>query len=606
MESLKRAIRSLRQSPLVAVPSILSLALGIGVTTALFSVLNTALLKPLPVRDPQSVVVVYTQDAKNPGFLGVSYPNLRDLREKGDAFAELAAFQWTTLGLSGNAEPEQIFGQVVSGNYFDLLGIRMAHGRGFLPEEDRSPGAQPVVVLSHSLWARRYGADPSMVGRQVVLNRQPYTVVGVAPPEFRGTDVGRQPQLWVPLMMYPVAFPYPYNTWVESRRAVMFNVLARLRPGTDLAGTEARANGLAHRLEEQYPEDNRGRSWKLVPLAQATINPAQRGAVVGGVGYLLGAATLVLLLACANVASLQLGRLIAQRKDIAIQVALGASRWRVVRNFLVESLLPSALACVLGLLIALLGLRLLTTIRPPTEIPTSLEVAIDSRVLLFALGLTLLVTLLLGLTPILQVVGTDLVSALKGAVRVRRATGAGLQGLLVAVQAGLSCFCLLAATLFLTSLAQAERADPGFEAGHLAVVSFNAGAQGQPEEDVQDFYRRVVERVEALPGVRSAALATAVPLSGGAVPRTVFLEGQSENLSAGGVLVQVDPIGVDYFQTLGIALEAGRTFSRDDRKETEPVAVINRAMAERFWAGRGAIGKRFRFFGEESYLRVVG
>jgi putative ABC transport system permease protein len=606
VQNLRYASRAFFNRPLVSVPSVLSLALGIGVVTTLFGVVNEAFLRPLPVSAPSELVAAYTVDENNPGYLGMSHPNYEDFRQSG-AFSGLALFQWIPLSLLAYGEPEQVFGQIVSGNYFDVLGVKMALGRAFLPEEDKVPGSHAVAVLSYGLWQRRFGSDPRIIGRTVLLNKQSFTIVGVAPPGFRGTDIGRDPQLWVPTMMYKSAFPYPYNSWFDSRRAVLFNAIGRLRPGTGLTQAEARVNAVARRLQRDFPEDNKGRGIRMIPLVQATISPGVRGDIATAVGYLMAAAGLVLLIACANVASLLLGQMVMRRKEISIRLCMGARRRQIIQQLLTESLLLALVAGGAGLLLARLTLALLAAMRPPTEVPLLLQARLDGPVLGFTLGVAVLTGLIFGLAPALQVSRPDFVSALKGgATSAKSILGLELRHLLIVVQTALCFFCLAGAGLFLHSLRLAQKVDPGFSPNRLTVMSFNAGAQGFGEAAVQDFYRRLLERVRQLPPVRSAALAQALPLSGGAVPRSVFVEGHREASDEGGVLVQTDAVSTDYFTTLGIGLAQGRGFVFQDGRNTQHVAIINETMAKRFWPGQDPVGKRFKFFGDDFFHSVAG
>ena len=599
--------RSLLKRPGFTLVAASSLALGIGVTTVLFSVIDTALLKPLPVEAPERLVAVYTEDAQNPGLLGVSHPNFHDYAEQCDAFSGLAIYQWVPVNLASGGAPMQVFAQIVSASYFSVLGVRAEAGRTFQPADDSAPGAARVVVLSHGLWQRRFGSDPRIVGSVITVDRQPFTVVGVAAKGFRGTDVGREPQLWVPSMTYRTILPAPYNDWFDSRRAVLFNVLGRLRPGVSVQEAEARLRTISSRLEREFPDDNRGRSVRILPLAQATLNPGVRDRFTSVTGFLMGAAALVLLIACGNVISLSLARAVTRRREIGIRLCLGAQHRQLVQQLAAESALLALLAGALGLLLTAGVHRLLLGVQPTFEVPVSIDLAVDHRVLIFTLALSLGIGLLFGLVPALQASRPDLVSDLKGqGPGAGRSSGALLCSLLVIGQIGLCFFCLTGAGLFLKGLRSAQRIDPGFQARGLACLSFNGAAQGYSQAQVEDLERRILARVRQLPGVRAAALAQALPLAGGSVPRTLFVEGQTGEAADAGLLTQINAVSPDYFRTLGIPLLSGRDFAPLDHGATASVAVVNETAAKRFWPGGGALGKRVKFYGDEGWHTVIG
>lgn len=608
---LRQAFRTLAGSPGFTAAVVLSLALGIGVNTAVFSWIDAALLRPLPIAEPERVVSIHTVLANNPDYLTVSYLNYLDYKKDSRSFSDLAVYQPTKFSLLAGGEPELLQGQIASGNYFAMLGLRPAAGRFFQPEEDAVPGRNPVVVLGHGLWRRRFGGDPGLVGRTISLNGRDFTVIGVAPEGFRGARVLEPAELWVPLMMYKEVLPARLARIFENRRAILLFCLGRLKPGVEIGQADAEMKTIARRLEQEYPDANRGRDLALLPVQRFTISPNYRGSYVLAGAVLMGVVGLVLLTACANVANLLLARWLSRRKEVAVRLALGASRPLLLRQLLTESLTLALLGGVMGLLVADLARRVLWFSRP-AAVPESLEVGLSPRVLLFTLVVSLLTGLLFGLAPALQSSRPNLVAALRDQeARVGRSgRGIGMRDLLVVVQIAVSLISLIGAGLFLESANAAERIDPGFEREKMLLVSFDVGAQGYDETRGQQFYERAVERVEALSGVRSAAVAEyAVLLGDVGLRRTVVVEGKEPPPGENGHMVQINGVSAGYFETVGIPILRGRGFTEADRQGAKLVAVVNEEMAARLWPGEDVVGRQFRFFGGSApapSIEVVG
>jgi putative ABC transport system permease protein len=596
------ALRALVRSPGFTGIAVLSLALGIGANAAIFNLVDTVMRRPLAVADLPRLQAVLTVSRDFPGFFPVSYRNYVDLRDHNAAFSQVAAVTPVSMGLTEGGEPEQIDGAMVSGNYFTTLGVRPALGRTFLPEEDAAPGAHPVLVLSHALWQRRFGGEPRVVGRVIQLNRRGFTVVGVAQAGFNGTSVLAPAGYWVPLAMHDQVLPQAARPLFDQRRAPLLGVLGRLRPGLDPARAEASLKALAEGLARDYPDDNRKLSLALLPLAQAATGANDRQVLVRVARLLAAAVAVVLLIACTHVANLLVVRGAGRRKEIAVRLALGVGRGRLVRQLLTETLLLFLLAGIADLLVAGWTNRLIATSVAP-RLP-GVRLDLDWRLLLFTIGLSLLAGLAFGLAPALQASRPQLVPALKNeAASGRRGRRLNLRNLFLAGQVALSLVALIGALLFLASLMNAQRLDPGFERRHLLVASFNLDSQGFGEARGEAFLEQLVERVEALAGVRSAAVGENLMLTDFGARRRVVLSGRE--LPAGGALLaQSSAVGARYFETLGIPILRGRGFTSDDRAGTRGVAVINRTFAERYWPGREPLGARLRLMNRE--VEIVG
>jgi predicted permease len=615
LRDLKHGVRLVTKNPGFTVAAVLSLALGIGANTTIFTLINAVLLHPLPVDDPTQLVSVFTTDERNQGgqlgFLQVSPMNYRDLRDKNDSFSGFAAHTGLPLNITGGTgNPEQVFGEIVTGNYFTVLGARPLAGRVFLPDEDQTPGEKLVCVLGYGEWQKRFGGDPSIVGRTISLNGQQFTVVGIMPKGFKGTNAIGTPALWVPYMTYPQTVNGFFLELIrpDSRRGLVFNVTGRLKPGVTVQQAEANLKTIARQLEQEYPNENKGRNVALVPLAQATVNPGFRGNLVAAGGLLMTIVALVLLIACANVANLLLARASARQREIALRLSLGASRGQLIRQLLTEGTLLALLGGIAGLVLAYWAQDLLWSFRPPFLQVDAIDIRPDARVLLFTFGMALATGLLFGLAPALQASRPNLVLDLKETPSAPAGSRRpfGLRNVLVAMQVALSLVALIGAGLFLRSLQYAQRIRPGFDMDRLAVMSFDLGAQGFAEERGRQFQQRVLEQVASVPGVESATLASTVPLFNGGFARTVFLEGQDSSDRRSGRLVQITVAGPKYLETVGIPLLRGRTISDLDQPNTPSVVVVNETMAKKFWPDEDAIGKRFKFFGQENFQQVVG
>jgi predicted permease len=604
LSDTRHGMRLLVKSPVFTLVAVLSLALGIGANTAIFSLVKAFILAPLPVDKPSELMTLFTTDLKNAGPLPTSDLNFRDYRDKNDVFSSVLAYTFTGLDWSNKGDSKPIFAEVVTGNYFDVLGVHAVQGRTFVPDEDKEPGTSPVVVLSYGLWQRGFGGS-DVIGSQMTLNRLQYTVVGVAPKDFTGTDLGGGPDLWVPMMMHDQV--QPGFDWYNTRRGLFLSIIGRLKPGVAPEQAGPALGILSKQLEGAYPEDNAGRGIKAVPLLQARIDPDGSGTLLLTSRVLMGVVAIILLIACANIANLLLPRGLARRKEIAIRLAIGASRARLVTQLMTESLMLAVAGGAVGLLMAFWSKSAISSLDLFGGGPNSAVPHLDGEVLAFAAAVTLLSALLFGLAPALQATKPDVVGALKGdAVTTgRRAIRFDLRKALIVAQVALSVVSLAGAGLFIRSLQRAEGVDPGFAANNLLLMNVNLGREGYSEARGRIFYRQAVDKLQAVGGVRSATVARDAPFAGG-FSRSVFIEGQEPGVNGRGVLVQTNNIGLRFFDATGLPMLRGRDFNESDGEKAPKAVIINDTMAQRFWPGQDALGKRFKFFGDADYRTVVG
>ncbi|MDP9121179.1 MAG: ABC transporter permease [Acidobacteriota bacterium] len=608
-QDLRYALRALVKRPgftLIAIPS---LALAIGANTVIFALVDAVLLHPLPVAGLSRLMTLQTRIPESPGYFGVSYPNFADFRDHATVFSHLVGTVGVQVSLAGRTEPEQIPGEMVSGDYFDALGVPAALGRTFLPDEDRVPGAHPVVVLSHSLWQRRFGADRSVVGRVVQLNGQSFTVIGVAPAGFSGSGILTPSEVWVPATMYQQVLPANLLPLFKLRKVGLLGVIGRLRPGVSPEQAEAACKALALNLAREYPSDNAKRTVSLLPLSQSTIDPNSRGGYLEAGVLLMSTVGLILLIACANLANMLLVRASERRPEVAIRLALGVQRGRLVRQLLTESLLLALIAGAAGLLLAVWSRGLIALFRS-SYLPPTLHVELDARILVFTLVLSLLSGLLFGLAPALRLSRPDLTTGLKSRAGAEASggRGLGLRNILVAGQVGLSLLALVGAVLLLVSLRNVEHIDPGFERRHLLVLSLDLASQKLDEARGEQFLGEVIRRVEALPQVRSAALAENLVLVDQGVRHRIQPEGREARGGgeAEALIVQTCAISPGYFRTLGVQVLRGRAFNDSDLPGSRQVVIVNRTMADRLWPQQDPIGRRFKMQPTLQTFEVVG
>ena len=603
---IRFAFRQMRRAPLLSLVVIFSLGLAIGCATGLFSMISAAFFQPLPVREPDRLMSLYTTVRSDSRLLPVAFPDYEDLVRQSHSFSGLTAFQAIQANLGTGERPEQVWGQIVRWNFFDVLGVEPEVGRSFRPEEDASPLKYPVVVISDTLWKHELGGDPGVVGTTLLLDGRQFTIVGVAPPGFRGTGKYVDFQLWVPLMMHPAVFDY--SAHLHDRSWQLFRVVGRLRPGVSPKGAQSELQTIAARLRRAHPEVHEGHGLTLMPLRQAALGANQRTLYLQITVLLSAVVGLLFAIAATNVASLLVAKSLSRSQEMAVRQSLGSGQLRLVRQLVAEGLVISLTGALVGLGLAAL-LQAWVHRLELSRIPKSvLNATIDHRVLLFTLGITLVTGLLLGLAPAFQSSWKNLATTLRG----RSALG-GVKGSmwvlrsLIGVQVALAFLSLTGAGLFLGSLDRIRRVDPGFDARELVLLSFNLNLQGYDRASSESFYERAVAAVTALPGVRSVALSENRLLSGLGVVHSVIVEGHEPPPGQPGRLIRTNSVTPGYFETVSIPIVKGRRFNSLDRADSPRVAVVNQAMVERSWPGEDPLGKRFRLSEQpDQPIEVVG
>jgi putative ABC transport system permease protein len=607
---VRYAIRVLLRTPGFAIIAVLSLALGIGANTAMFSLADAMLLRPLPVPAPANVVTISEAAPDIPiGTLGrVSYPDYVDLRNKSKTVEGLTAFVYTPVGLAEKADalPQLKLALTVSGNFFQAMGVAPALGRGFSADEDRVPGRDAVAVLGYDAWQQNFGSDPKIVGRPVRLNNVEFTVVGVAPRKFTGMEPMIHPDLYLPVMMLSrVGNPDSPNV-LEDRGSRVFTVKGRLSKGSSMAQANAEMATIAGNLAAAYPKTDANRGLTVHTEIQTRVAQSPPNAVFAAM--LLAIAGLVLIIACANVANLLLGRARSRTREMAVRLAIGAGRWRLVRQLLTESMLLALCGAALGLLMAQYGAEYFSSFRFANDLPVSLVVHVDERVLIFSLIAAVLSALVFGLVPALQSSKTDLVPALKSnSAEGRRGRTFGRNALVIS-QVALSLMLLSAATLFVRTLRHVILGNPGFRTDHLLMMSFDPSLIRYSPDKTHAFYRALIDGARQTPNVKNATLSSTVPFDGSTVAtNSIAPEGFQPPAGKESDRILSNVVDEQYFDTIGMPLVRGRGFLATDTATSPRVAVINETAAERYWPNQNPVGKRFRLDGlDRPWVEVVG
>jgi putative ABC transport system permease protein len=587
LQDLRYAVRMLWRTPAFTIVAIFTLALGIGANSAIFSVVNAVLLRPLMYRDSSNLIRLY--EALPQGGTGsVSVPNLNDWRQQNTVFSEIAAYGWANFNLQEQGQPERIIGANVSSEFFDVLGINARMGRTFQKGEDVA-GADRVVVLSDALWQRQYAGDLNIIGKDIAIGGENFAVIGVMPPEFKFF----QTEMWTPLV---------FNERQRTNRGShAFFTLGRLMPGATLAQAQAQMSDIARRLEQQYPDQQKNRGITLIPLREDYVRGVRPALLL-----LLGAVGLVLLIACTNVANLLLSRAASRRTEIAIRAALGARRARLVRQFLTESILLSLLGGLCGLLLAKWGTDLLVSIATG-YLPTMSEVKLDWRVLGFSLALSLLTGIVFGLAPALHLSRADVQGALKDGGRSGGSSrGSWLRSLFVVAEVAAALILLVGAGLLLKSFVRLQRIDPGFRTENVLTMRVSLpDKKYKSDEELANFYRQVLERVSNVSGVESAGVINLLPVLQGGTNSELEVEGQEPDPSGKPPLVELRGISPDYFRAMNIPLIAGRGFNPADTASSERVAIVNQTFVRRLIPKQDPLG-RYVKDGDPPGVKIVG
>lgn len=596
LHDLRYALRMQLKNPGFTIVAIIALALGIGANTAIFSVVNTVLLRPLPYKDPERLVMVW-EDASKSGYPRdtPAAANFVDWRDQNQVFEGMAAIADESFNLTGAGDPERLEGRTVSANLFPLLGVEPQIGRVFSAAEDQ-PGSHRVVLLSYGLWQRRFGGASNIVGQSLTINGESYTVVGVMPARFQFPS--SEDQVWV-----PIAFT---SEQAANRNRHYLQVVGRLKPGVTLAQAQTEMSTIATRLQQQYPESNADLGAAITSLHEHLVGDIKPALLI-----LLGAVGLVLLIACANVANLLLARAAVRQKEIAVRVALGARRVRLVRQFLTESILLSTVGGIVGLVIAYTGLLLIRAFIPE-NISQAREISLDLKVLGFTLFVSVATGVIFGLAPAIQAIRFNQSETLKEGGRDAATGGSGkrLRSVLVIAEVAISLVLLIGAGLLINSFLRLRNVDPGFRADNLLTMKIVLPQPKYEEHERRTaFYTDLVQRVESLAGVRSAAVTTNLPLYRQGNSIGIRIEGRPDPPPGQPLIVVTRMISPRYFDTMTIPLLSGRGLTDQDTATTPTVAVISEAMARRFWPNEDPIGKRIaigRIRSDRDWVNIIG
>jgi predicted permease len=601
LQDIRNGLRMFHRSPSFALAAMATLGLGIGVNTAVFSVVNAIVLRPLPVRDSDRLVVIASQRASNRTLGGVSFEDLQDYRRAtANLFEDIAGYSVGFLGLAPiGSGPQRVLVTWVTGNYFQLLDIRPTLGRLIRADEGRPGRIDPVVVLGYSTWQRRFAGDPSVVGRSVMVNGRPCTIVGVAPPDFTGTFAFSESELYLPLN-------WQSGEGFDDRRARRLHAIARLRAGVTIENAQATANIVAERLALQYPDSNANLGIRVLPERLARPEEDQFRTNALGAAIMVAMVILVMTVAAVNVTNLLLARTASRYRELAIRAALGAGWSRLVRQLVTESLVLALMGGGAGVVLGTGLARALATMRLPGDLPVRFDFALDGRVLAYSLTVAMLTGLLVGLVSAVRVSRSNPDRMLRGSREGASAHRHGIRGFLVVAQIS-CCFVLLSlAGAFVRSLSEAERADLGFRPEGVLNIHMDVGQLGYPEARGRAFFDEVDRRVRSIPGVHDVSFAFTIPMGYVRVSTAIEAEGQpvdsDSRVSAGRNMVSAE-----YFQTMGIPIVRGRSFVRADSERSRPVAVVNQRLADMLWPGRDPIGRRLKSPGPGSHwIEVVG
>jgi predicted permease len=596
LQDVRHALRVLRKAPGFTAIAIVTLALGIGVNTTIFSVVNTVVLKPLPYEDADRLAFIVESQANSP-FISVAYLNYLDWKAQNRSFEQMAIVRGQTYNLTGVPDPERLMGAHVSSDMFTMLGVQPTLGRTFEQGDDH-PAATPVALLNYGLWQRRFGGDPSILGQTLTLNGISYTIVGVLPRGFKWFLQHQQPEIWTPIGLWA-------NTPMLSQRGNRsgMNVIGRLREGVTIEQATADLATIAQQLEEQYPETNAGRSVRTMPLHERVVGDAQTPLLV-----LLGAVGLVLMIACANVANLLLVRATARKKELAVRHSLGAGRWRLIRQLLTESVVLALTGGILGVLLAYWSIDLLRALSS-AGLPRLDEVGVDRTVLGFSFVLALLTGGLFGLAPALQSSRPNLQSALKEGSRGSTAGRSRYRSTLVVAEVALALVLLIGAGLLIRSFLRLQAQSPGFDPDHVLTAQIVLSGPSYADPDARrSFYHRLLERLRSLPGVQTASMINPLPVTGTGWQTRFMIEGRPRPEPGEFPSTEWMQISPGYFRTMEIPLLRGRSFNEFDHENAQPVVIIDETFASSHFPDVDPIGQRIAFGDLEApiWRQIVG
>jgi predicted permease len=593
IQDLRYGARQLLRSPGFTLAAILCIALGIGANAATFSFANSFLWRRSMAAEPDRLVRLYVSWVNGIKYGSCSYLDYVDLRDNSGIFDGLAASSIMPMHLSSGDRNERVWGAVVSGNFFSVLGLTPARGRFFAPEEDRTEGTHPVAVLGHGFWQRRFAGDPAIVGKTLLINRLTFTVIGIAPEKFSGMDTGLSQDLWIPIVMTPRmgegrrSLASRGNHWIQT-------TIGRLKPGMTMAQAQTATNAFFVHLAEQYPDSNTGKSVVVYNESETSLHPMIRGGFVLFLQLMFGVVGLILLLSCANVAGLLLARAGGRRKEIGVRMAVGANRLRLMRQLLAESLLLSLLGGIAGLLLNSWLINLARTFRPPSDLPLTIDVSMNWPVLGFTLLITLITGLLFGMTPAISSTRVDLVSSLKDGGPVQLAGASRLRRTMVVAQVALSLTLLIGAGLVVRSLQQARKLDPGFNPDRQVIATLELGMQQYDEARGRQFIRLLREKLQTTPGIQAVGFSDSIPLTLSSSQTSVQPEGYTSRKGQNDPSIDYATVDYGYFEAMGVSILRGRGFQQTDGPNAPPVMVVNEAFVQRFWPGQDPLGKRVR------------
>jgi putative ABC transport system permease protein len=603
-QDVRYSLRMIAKAPGYAAIAVLTLALGIGANTTIFSWINSTLLNPIPGLASQNEMVALTLGRGDSAPFPFTYPDFESMRDGQQSFVGLLASNIAPMSLTGKGKPERVWGMVASANYFDLLGIRPILGRGFLPEEDNKPGGAPVAVISYRLWQTHFGANPDVVGQTLEINQHPYTIVGVAPAVFQGSQTGLRSEIWIPIMMEEQLMPQ--GDLIHDHHYFWLGVLGRLKPGVRPEQAQEEMTLRLKREAKNYPEEHKGHdSVSVYPLWRNPFGANQFLSTL--LPMLMTIAGLVLLLACANVANLMLVRSVARRREIAIRLSLGANRWRLVRQLLVESLILALAGGLVAFAITFWTAGTFMKFIPKTDFPISLGMRVDHTVLLATMVISVLTGVIFGILPALRASGEAPIAVLKedtgsasGGMRKARLASA-----LVVAQISLSLLLLVCAGLFIRSFMSAQQINPGFNPHNMLIATYDLFTGGYSEASGVEFDRQLVAKLEAQPGIQSVALSSRVPLGFGGGSTAVNPEGYVSQANES-METQVAIVTPNYFQTLQIPLVKGRDFTPQDTKSSQRVVIVSETFVNRYWPNQEALGKQLNSDLTHEWFTVVG